>query len=96
MRKRILAFVFVAALLMALAVPLFSGVGTASAHVHGITPLLQCSVDDPNSGVNGANGTPADAANGGPIMGLIPNDVGEADLTPMVDGGFGATAGHCP
>ncbi len=32
MRKKIVAFVFAAALLMALAVPLFSGGGTALAH----------------------------------------------------------------
>jgi len=32
MRKKILAFVFAAALLVALAVPLFAGAGTASAH----------------------------------------------------------------
>ena len=32
MRKKILAFVFAAAVLMAMAVPLFGGVGTASAH----------------------------------------------------------------
>ena len=32
MRKKILGFVFAAAVLMAMAVPLFGGVGTASAH----------------------------------------------------------------
>jgi hypothetical protein len=75
-------------LLLALAQP-------ALAHVHGVTPLLQCSVDNSNSGAIATDGTPADAANGGPITGLIPRDVGEAPLT-LGDGGFGATDGHCP
>lgn len=69
--------------------------GPALAHVHGITPLAGCSVDNPNSGGNGTDGTPADDANGGPIRGLIPRDVGNAPLT-VGDGGFGAAAGHCP
>ncbi|HUF58167.1 MAG TPA: hypothetical protein VMR89_01585 [Actinomycetota bacterium] len=65
-------------------------VGVASAHVHGITPLLACG----NTAINGANrtdSTPAAAANGGPITGLIPRDVGNAPLT-VGDGGFGAAA----
>jgi hypothetical protein len=66
----------------------------ASAHVHGITPLLTCG----NTAVDGADttdGTPAAAANGGPIQGLIPRDVGNAPLT-IGDGGFGAAAvDHC-
>lgn len=65
-------------------------VGAASAHVHGITPLLACG----NTAINGANrtdSTPAAAANGGPITGLIPRDVGNAPLT-VGDGGFGAAA----
>jgi hypothetical protein len=66
----------------------------ASAHVHGITPLLVCG----NTAVDGANttdSTPAAAANGGPIMGLIPRDVGSSPLT-VGDGGFGAAAvDHC-
>ena len=37
MRKKILAFVFAAALLVALALPLFSGAGTASADVHKVS-----------------------------------------------------------
>ena len=60
----------------------------ASAHVHGITPLL-CGIGNANSGGGGTDGTPADAANGGPITGLIPRDVGNAPLT-MGDGGFRA------
>ncbi len=68
--------------------------GGASAHVHGITPLLVCG----NTGIDGANrtdSTPAAAANGGPITGLIPRDVGNAPL-PVGDGGFDAVAvDHC-
>ncbi|MBM4436063.1 MAG: hypothetical protein FJ029_02250 [Actinobacteria bacterium] len=73
-------------------------VGTAApafAHVHGITPLNGCTVDNPNSGARGTDGTPADDANGGPITGLIPRDTGNAPLT-VGDGGFGAATGHCP
>ncbi len=87
MRKPILALALLV-LMLALAVPAF-------AHDHGITPLSECTVDNANSGANGTNGTPADDANGGPITGLIPRDVGNAPLT-VGDGGFGATAGHCP
>ena len=81
-----------------LAVVMLAGVAmpaTAFAHVHGVTPLLDCSVDNANSGARATNGTPADDANGGPIGGLIPRDTGQAPLTGG-DGGFGATDGNCP
>ena len=89
--------VFGLAMLMILSASLvpLSISGTASAHVHGVTPLSQCTVDNPNSGGNGTNGTPADDANGGPIAGVIPITVGNSPLS-VGDGGFGATAGHCP
>jgi hypothetical protein len=78
---------------LALAMPVGLA-GPASAHVHGITPLLVCG----NTAVDGANrtdSTPAAAANGGPITGLIPRDVGNAPLT-VGDGGFDAAAvDHC-
>ncbi len=83
-------------LLIAAAVAAFAVIpaGGASAHVHGITPLLACG----NTEVDGANRTdttPAAAANGGPITGLIPRDVGNAPLT-VGDGGFTAAAvTHC-
>jgi hypothetical protein len=65
----------------------------ASAHVHGITPLLVCGNDV--DGADRTDTTPAAAANGGPITGLIPRDVGNAPLT-VGDGGFGAPAvDHC-
>ena len=78
---------------LALAIPVGLA-GPASAHVHGITPLLVCG----NAAVDGADRTdttPAAAANGGPITGLIPRDVGNAPLT-VGDGGFDAAAvDHC-
>jgi hypothetical protein len=66
----------------------------ASAHVHGITPLLQCSVVPDNAGANQTDVTPASADNGGPIAGLIPSTVGRSQLAPG-DGGFAAPVG-CP
>ena len=75
---------------------------TGSAHVHGITPLgiepgtgLSCHVPA-NAGANQTNDTPAALANGGPIKGVIPIDVGNAPLTAREDGGFGATTANCP
>jgi hypothetical protein len=67
-----------------------------SAHVHGITPLLglSCDVDNTVTGANRTDSTPAGAANGGPIVGLIPSTVGNAPLT-FGDGGFGATTANC-
>ena len=66
----------------------------ATAHVHGITPLLQCSVVPANAGANQTDVTPASAASGGPISGLIPRDVGSSPLD-VGDGGFSAPVG-CP
>ena len=65
--------------------------GSATAHVHGITPLRCVGVAD--DGANRTDATPAAAANGGPIRGLIPRDVGNALLT-VGDGGFDTPA--CP
>ena len=69
---------------------------TGSAHVHGITPLLglSCDVDNTVTGANQTDSTPAGAANGGPISGLIPNTVGNTPLA-VGDGGFGATTANC-
>ena len=63
----------------------------AAAHVHGITPLRRVGIA--NDGANQTDTTPASAANGGPISGLIPRDVGNAPLT-VGDGGFDTPA--CP
>jgi hypothetical protein len=68
--------------------------GSAGAHVHGITPLLQCSVVPANAGANQTDQTPASATNGGPISGLIPQNVGSSPLT-IGDGGFDAPV-QCP
>ena len=85
-------FLLVLALIVAAAA---LSVAPAFAHVHGVTPLLGCSVDSPNAGALQTDSTPAAAANGGPITGLIPRDVGNAPLT-VGDGGFGAATGNCP
>ena len=64
----------------------------ASAHVHGITPLsnLTCTgVGDADTGAVRTDTTPAAAANGGPISGLIP-----APLTGG-DGGKNAPVPVC-
>src|SRR4029453_11929889 len=61
----------------------------AAAHVHGITPL-RC-VGTANDGANQTDTTPAAAANGGPISGLIPREVGNAPLT-VGGGGFDTPA----
>ena len=66
-------------------------VGATLGHVHGITPLRCVGVAD--DGANAVDDTPAAAANGGPISGLIPRDVGRAPLT-VGDGGFDTPA--CP
>lgn len=48
---------------------------SASAHVHGITPL-RCTPAPANAGANQTNQTPAATANGGPISGVIPITMG--------------------
>jgi hypothetical protein len=83
--RRLAMGVVLAGLLMLLSV------GTTLGHVHGITPL-RCVAPD-NAGANQTGSTPAAAANGGPIFGLIPRDVGNAPLT-VGDGGFSTPA--CP
>lgn len=59
----------------------------ASAHVHGITPL-RCTPAPDNAGANQTNETPASAANGGPIAGVIPITMG--GNVPLFGGGFDA------
>jgi hypothetical protein len=71
------------------AAAVFVPMGSASAHVHGITPLLRCGSE--LDGADRTDTTPAAAANGGPIVGLIPRDVGSAPLD-IGDGGFSAPA----
>ena len=81
-------------LLLALTVAVLStlalAAGSASAHVHGITPLVTlanvCGV------TAGIAQTGANAAQGAPITGLLPRDVGNAPLEPG-DGGRTAPVG---
>ena len=77
---------FTVSLLAALVLALAS-LGSALGHAHGITPLSCLTTDNANSGGNGTNGTAADDANGGPITGVIPINVGNAPLVSGVDGG---------
>lgn len=61
--------------------------GAASAHTHGITPL-RCTSAPANAGANQTNVTPASAANGGPLSGVIPITMG--GNVPLNGGGFNA------
>jgi hypothetical protein len=83
--RRIVISVATAALLS------IAALGTASAHVHGLTPLRCVGVED--DGANRVDLTPAAAANGGPVSGLIPSTVGSSPLVAG-DGGFDTPA--CP
>jgi hypothetical protein len=83
MLGRISAVGAAAAVVATVAVP------PASAHVHGITPLLTLANE---CGVTSVADTGANRAQGEPIAGLIPRDVGQAPLT-VGDGGFGAPVG---
>jgi hypothetical protein len=92
MRRLATVFVLAAVMMVMMA-------SAALAHVHGITPLLEldCKVDNSITGGNRTDDTPAGADNGGPIAGLIPSTVGNASLTPFVDGGFDAANNDvCP
>jgi hypothetical protein len=83
-----------AILTLLVAVFLVSGMGWASAHVHGITPLRCVGVED--DGAQRTDDTPA-AAPGGPISGLIPSAaLGSPGNSHLVvgDGGFDTPA--CP
>jgi hypothetical protein len=64
---------------------------SASAHVHGITPL-RCTPAPANAGANQTDQTPAAAANGGPISGVIPITMG-GNVTLF---GEGFDAAVCP
>ena len=61
--------------------------GSASAHVHRITPVL-CTSAPANAGGNETNETPASAADGGPISGVIPITMG--GNIGLDEGGAGA------
>ncbi len=82
---------FTISLLVVLVLTLAS-VGSALGHVHGVTPLncAGLTTENANAGGNGTNGTPADDATGGPIVGVIPVGTGNASFTL----GTGAAGRH--
>ena len=63
MRTRILGFLFATALLVALAIPVFGGVGTAEAIVHGAVPICNA-VGDGAGGEGPEGGLPSQAGSG--------------------------------
>lgn len=82
-------------LILLLGLFLVAGMGWASAHVHGLTPLRCVGAED--DGANRTDDTPAAAANGGPISGLLPSaEFGSPGNSPLGigDGGFDTPA--CP
>ena len=85
-----------AAVLSVLFVPVYAGAQSVSAHVHAVTPLNGCSVDNrEHSGGRAILDTPAASENGGPIQpGPIPVNTGNAAFE---SGGGGAIAApSCP
>lgn len=72
---------------LAVAAVVLAPATAATAHVHGITPL-RCTPAPANAGANQTNETPAAAANGGPISGVIP--VVRSGHLPLFGGGFDA------
>ena len=70
--------------------------GSALGHVHGVTPL-PCNAHDnaAKSGGLGTNTTPAAAANGGPISGVIPFGTGNAEAGNLDSGEGGRNSALC-
>ncbi len=85
------------ALLSVFCVSLYLGAHPVSAHVHAVTPLNDCSVDNAeHSGGRIILDTPAAVENGGPIQrGPIPLNTGNAAFDPESGGGNHADP-HCP
>jgi hypothetical protein len=82
-------------LILLVALFLVAGMGWASAHVHGLTPLRCVGVE--NDGANRTDDTPAAAANGGPISGLIPSaEIGSPGNSPLGFGDGGFDTPTCP
>jgi len=81
----------VAGIVLCLAALVLVPAASASAHVHGITPL-RCTPAPENNGANQTDGTPASATTGGPISGVIPITMG--GNVPLFGGGFNAAV--CP
>ncbi len=85
------------AFLSALSLPAYFGAHSVSAHVHAVTPLSDCSVDNAeHSGGRIILQTPAGSENGGPIQpGPIPVNTGTAAFDPDTGGGNHADP-NCP
>jgi len=79
----------VAAFLSAAFLPVYLHAESVSAHVHAVTPLNLCSVDNAeHSGGRSILDTPAAVENGGPIQnGPIPLNTGNAAFDPESGGG---------
>ena len=79
----------VTALLSAAFLPVYFHAESVFAHVHAVTPLNLCSVDNPeHSGGRVILDTPAAVENGGPIQnGPIPLNTGNAAFDPESGGG---------
>ncbi len=93
MRKKLLAIVFAAALLVALAVPVFGGAGNALAHVHPTVPANECAAtaDGPGNEAAPQNSPTADP----PLPGLILDNTPSA-VDGTADGpGVGPATDHC-
>lgn len=69
--------------------------GSALGHVHGVTPLPCNTHDNGNSGGTATNTTPAAAANGGPISGVIPFGTGNAEAGNLDSGEGGRNSALC-
>jgi hypothetical protein len=97
MRTLILRAAVLVAFLSALSVPVYLDAQSASAHVHAVTPLNDCSVDNAeNSGGRAILDTPADSDSGGPIVpGPIPINTGNGAFDPDTGGGNHADP-NCP
>jgi hypothetical protein len=97
MKRRLGAASIVLAFLSAAFVPAYFEAVPVSAHVHAVTPLNNCSVDNAeHSGGRTILQTPASSENGGPIQpGPIPINTGNAVFDPETGGGNRADP-NCP
>lgn len=97
MSRRALRATVLLAFLFTPFVPAYPGAQSVSAHVHAVTPLNDCSVDNAeHSGGRGIVDTPAASENGGPIQpGPIPVNTGNAAFDPDTGGGNHADP-NCP
>jgi hypothetical protein len=97
MNTLVLKIAAAAVVLSAVVLPVYLEADSVSAHVHAVTPLGDCTVDNAeNSGGRALLDTPASVDNGGPIQnGPIPLNTGNAAFDPETGGGNHADP-HCP